>query len=977
MGITRAGNFQEHIANGFIAFGNAGVGSLTVNGAAQHGYSGVGPLKFRAGTNGGEGSVVVADGSRLDLSAQSLNIGVGVSGADGLISYQSGSAGTYTAIQDLWFYGSDRGGGGRLVVSQSSLEMISNYGTAGMQLGDQGPSTSWGVVEVLDGSTFSLRSEGGAGDSARLNLSVRGEANSAFRVVDSAATIVGANGADARVSVSFAQGVGLIDVSNSAFEVTSDGGNAGLTLGVGHTAHMNVSQAASVTISGAAAELIVGRESGSDGTLTISGGSQVSVAGSGSDAGTTGTVFVASSHDDAQGAIVIDGPGSILSATGNVIVGRVEVENAGGAVVALSNGGTLEANEIAVREDGQLMIGTGTVRATHPASGFILNGIDLKGAMTLAPAGTATLEGEVAVHSSAEIVFQVAPDGSSAGRMVHSGARFAFEGQHSFTIEPGVYRFTAGDTYELFRSDGRFCDFYNRTLSGPPDLSIQGQGAGFGYAVVTGEDGNDTVIDFLALNDGSGNEPARLDFDPASQMPAEVDLQMYAYDAAVKVEGRGGMFGDAQVQAFNVDAVEGTAAGDVFNASGSNVDLSIDIYGRGGDDVFDESGMRRGLRDGGAGSDTIKMLAFDAVHVNLESGTIDGAVRLVSVENARGGLSDDVLVGSGKANRLDGWRGDDALEGAGGNDLLIGGYGADHLDGGSGRDTALYDGAATAVVVDLADMSRNRGDAAGDTFTSIEIVAGTRFGDDLLGDGAVNELQGRGGDDTLEGRAGNDVLRGGDGNDRLFGGDQNDILFGDGGADLLNGGRGFDFVSYTASTSGIVIDAMDAAANAGDAAGDRLQLIENLVGSNHDDTVLGGNVANVLLGRGGDDVIDGRGGADLIDGGGGADTLTGGQGFDTFRYRWVQESTIDRRDDILDFDRRFDLIDLSGIDADTGAAGEQAFTFIGQGVDFTGTAGELRYSEGLVQADLDGDAEADLAIGMNGVATMSADDFVL
>ena len=247
------------------------------------------------------------------------------------------------------------------------------------------------------------------------------------------------------------------------------------------------------------------------------------------------------------------------------------------------------------------------------------------------------------------------------------------------------------------------------------------------------------------------------------------------------------------------------------------------------------------------------------------------------------------------------------------------------------------------------------------------------------GDGG-DELSGLGGADELRGDGGNDVLRGGDGDDRLFGGDNNDILFGDAGADLLNGGRGFDFVSYTASASGITIDAMDASLNAGDAEGDRLQLIENLVGSNFADTISGGNVANVLLGRNGADVIDGRGGADTIDGGGGADVMTGGQGFDTFRYQLAGESGPRAQDRITDFERGRDTIDLSRIDADAATAGDQAFTFIGT-ASFTGQAGELRYGRGpdnaTVIADMDGDGRADFAVRLDGVTALTADDFVL
>jgi hypothetical protein len=75
-----------------------------------------------------------------------------------------------------------------------------------------------------------------------------------------------------------------------------------------------------------------------------------------------------------------------------------------------------------------------------------------------------------------------------------------------------------------------------------------------------------------------------------------------------------------------------------------------------------------------------------------------------------------------------------------------------------------------------------------------------------------------------------------------------------------------------------------------------------------------------------------------------------------------------------------DKIDLRIIDAHQEAAGDQAFVFVGQAV-FTGTARELRYSiEGgrvVVLGDVDGDAQADLILHVEGVASLAASDFFL
>ena len=135
-----------------------------------------------------------------------------------------------------------------------------------------------------------------------------------------------------------------------------------------------------------------------------------------------------------------------------------------------------------------------------------------------------------------------------------------------------------------------------------------------------------------------------------------------------------------------------------------------------------------------------------------------------------------------------------------------------------------------------------------------------------------------------------------------------------------------------------------------------------------------------------DDAIHGEGdadhlrrdaGNDFLYGGSGVDALTGGAGFDTFRYRSVNESRAGRADTITDFDRRLDTIDLSRIDANENAFGDQAFDFIGQGVAFSGQAGELRYFVGRVEGDTDGDGRADLVIRLDDVARLGADDFVL
>jgi Ca2+-binding RTX toxin-like protein len=57
-------------------------------------------------------------------------------------------------------------------------------------------------------------------------------------------------------------------------------------------------------------------------------------------------------------------------------------------------------------------------------------------------------------------------------------------------------------------------------------------------------------------------------------------------------------------------------------------------------------------------------------------------------------------------------------------------------------------------------------------------------------------------------------------------------------------------------------------------------LIENLIGTNHNDVLLGNHVANRILGLAGHDILLGRLGDDDLEGGDGNDVLVGGEGDD-------------------------------------------------------------------------------------------------
>jgi serralysin len=130
--------------------------------------------------------------------------------------------------------------------------------------------------------------------------------------------------------------------------------------------------------------------------------------------------------------------------------------------------------------------------------------------------------------------------------------------------------------------------------------------------------------------------------------------------------------------------------------------------------------------------------------------------------------------------------------------------------------------------------------------------------------------------------------------------------------------------------------------------------IENGIGGSARDVIWGNEVANRLDGRGGDDVIDGFEGADW---------LTGGAGADTFAFRFIEKG-----DTITDFATGSDKIDLRGTAVD--------FTFVGNAA-FTNTAGELRFDNGQLMGDVNGDGIADLVIYVQGSGVVAGDLLIL
>lgn len=152
--------------------------------------------------------------------------------------------------------------------------------------------------------------------------------------------------------------------------------------------------------------------------------------------------------------------------------------------------------------------------------------------------------------------------------------------------------------------------------------------------------------------------------------------------------------------------------------------------------------------------------------IAASSSTIYGD-SLKNIEDLIGSNFNDVLGVSNTGGQLKGLAGDDVLNGGAGNDLLEGGAGADQLNGGGGVNTASYEASSAGVYVSLATVTAIGGDATGDTFSSIQNLTGSAFGDELAGDGGANVISTGAGDDWIDATLGADVYNGGAGSDTL------------------------------------------------------------------------------------------------------------------------------------------------------------------------------------------------------------------
>jgi Ca2+-binding RTX toxin-like protein len=432
-------------------------------------------------------------------------------------------------------------------------------------------------------------------------------------------------------------------------------------------------------------------------------------------------------------------------------------------------------------------------------------------------------------------------------------------------------------------------------------------------------------------------------------------------------------------------------------------DVGEIFYGYGGADIID-GGLGADTMYGGTGDDTYFVdNAGDAVVENANEGrdwvyskisyTLPTNVENLFLRdeggaiNGTGNTLDNSIYGNSFNNELSGGHGQDILHGRGGNDTLEGGTGFDTMYGGTGDDTYGVDNSSD-IVIEYAGEGNDTVRSSSffyvlpDNVENLTLVYSAVKG---FGNNLNNQIVGNDHDNVLAAGGGDDVIFGGSGADTMYGGTHNDTYWvGDAGDVVVeNAQEGFDTVvstiSYTLPANVEHLTLFSLGEYGANINGTGNDLSNRLQGTSGRNELSGGGGGDYLVGGNGNDTLDGGAGSDSLIGGYGADIMTGGTEADIFHFLTPEDSNSlgTLYDRITDFSAaEGDRINLSPIDANSLVAGDQAFTWIGNGNAFTGAAGELRFVGGQLQGDLDGDLNADLTINVNG-ASLPDNSFIL
>ena len=447
--------------------------------------------------------------------------------------------------------------------------------------------------------------------------------------------------------------------------------------------------------------------------------------------------------------------------------------------------------------------------------------------------------------------------------------RFDDNSTYNLVTNDFVFKGTAaGETLEGFSSTANRFDINDTLLGFGGDDTLDG---GNGNDILDGGDGNDQLEggndnDTYIASNGLDHihESAGVDEIVFGDNILLADLTLYraSGDDLVIEWGSGNVITieDQFYQFSNDEEVEqlrfydgstysllgqsytykGTSGDDTLNGNGSaSYGDDDEIYGFDGNDDIDARDGNDTVYGGAGNDDIFGDSGQDLIYGEDGDDILDGDD---DNDEIHGGDGIDDILGGGGADILYGDFGADTIDGEGGNDSIYGGEGADTIDGGSGDD--FIDGGTEDDIIDAGN-----------------------------------------GTDTIYGRAGNDTIIGDDGNDIIDGGSGDDLLEGGNDDDIIDGGDGTDTVTYENAALSVTLDLSTGVVSSdgyGDA--DTLANIENVIGSDQDDTLTGNTDSNIFEGGLGNDALNAGDGSDeyVFSVGDGQDTITDTDGTDDF-----------------------------------------------------------------------------------------------
>lgn len=600
---------------------------------------------------------------------------------------------------------------------------------------------------------------------------------------------------------------------------------------------------------------------------------------------------------DAAGDLVIE-----LANEGTDLVQSAVTYTLAANVENLTLTGTAAINCTGNTGDNTLIGNSGVNTLTGEAGNDVLNGG--AGADTmLGGAGDDTY----VVDAAGDVVTELANEGTD---LVQSGV--------TYTLAANVENLTLTGTAAI-NGTGNSGD---NTLIGNSGINILTGNAG--NDVLDGKAGADT------MQGGAGDDTYYVDnaSDVVTELASEgTDLVQSAvtYTLATNVDN---------LTLTGTTAINGTGnTGDNVLIGNSGVNT---LTGNAGNDVLDGKAGADTMK-GGAGNDIYYVDNVSDVVTELASegaDTVNSAVTLTLAAN----VENLILTGTAALNATGNTLAN-TLTGNSGNNTLSGGAGSDTMVGGAGNDTYVVDATGDVVTeltsegTDLVQSSVTYTLAANVenlTLTGTAAINGTGNSDNntLTGNSGVNTLTGNAGNDVLDALAGADTMKGGIGNDTYYvdnasdvvtelasegtdtvmstisytlgtnvenlrinatgalnatGNTADNILYAGAGNNVLNGLGGTDTASFLYASAAVTVSLASASAQStGGSGSDTLTNMENLEGSNYNDTLTGNTAANVLQGGLGNDTLNGAAGNDTLNGGAGTDTLVGGTGNDTY-----------------------------------------------------------------------------------------------